>query len=214
MTEAPPSAPPPDGAVPLSQPPSRPAPRSPAELFSAFNRLALQGFGGVLPIAQRELVERRGWLTKAEFVELLSVGQVLPGPNIINVALMFGDRWFGWRGALAASAGLLLLPLLIVLAATLLYQQMAEHPVVAGALRGMGAVAAGLVIATGAKLVVTLNRHPLGRRLALAYALLTALLVGGLRWPMVGVVLGLGGLSMLHVAWALRRSPPVSGGRP
>jgi chromate transporter len=190
----------------------RAVPQSPAELFWAFNRLALQGFGGVLPIAQRELVERCGWLTRAQFVELLSIGQVMPGPNIINVGLMFGDRFFGWRGALAACAGMLMLPLLIVLAATVVYQQVAHLPVFAGALRGMGAVAAGLVIATGGKLVVTLKKHPLGRRVALGYAGLTALLVGGLRWPMVGVVLGLGTLTMLHVAWALRRGAPTAGG--
>ncbi|MCK6424892.1 MAG: chromate transporter [Burkholderiaceae bacterium] len=184
----------------------RAAPRSPGELFRVFNRLALQGFGGVLPIAQHELVERCGWLTRAQFLELLSIGQVLPGPNIVNVALMYGDRCFGWRGALAACAGLMLLPLLIVLAATLLYQQLAGHALVAGALRGMGAVAAGLVLATGAKLVGTLGRHPLGRRVALGYALLAAVAVGALRWPMVGVVLGLGGLGMAHVGWALRRA--------
>lgn len=180
-------------------------PRSLAELFLAFNRLALQGFGGVLPIAQRELVERRGWLTKAEFVELLSVGQVLPGPNVVNLALMYGDRCFGWRGALAACAGMLLLPLGIVIAAAVLYQQLASQPMVAGALRGMGAVAAALVLSTGVKLAGALGRNPLGLKVGLVYALATAGMVGGLRWPMVAVIAGLGGLSMAHVAWVLHR---------
>ncbi len=180
-------------------------PRSLAELFLAFNRLALQGFGGVLPIAQRELVERRGWLTKAEFVELLSVGQVLPGPNVVNLALMYGDRCFGWRGALAACAGMLLLPLGIVIAAAVLYQQLASQPMVAGALRGMGAVAAALVLSTGVKLAGALGRNPLGLKVGLVYALATAGMVGGLRWPMVAVIAGLGGLSMAHVAWILHR---------
>jgi hypothetical protein len=70
------------------------------ELFRAFNRLALQGFGGVLPVAQRELVERQRWLSREQFVETLSLGQVLPGPNIVNLALMIGDRFFGLRGAI------------------------------------------------------------------------------------------------------------------
>ena len=74
------------------------------EIFRVFNRLALQGFGGVLAVAQRELVERERWMTPAQFVELLSLGQVLPGPNIVNMALMIGDRFFGWRGA-ARGAG-------------------------------------------------------------------------------------------------------------
>ena len=123
-------------------------PRSPGEIFRVFNRLALQGFGGVLPVAQHHLVERERWLGKEEFVELLSIGQVLPGPNIVNLALMFGDRFFGWRGALAALAGMLLVPMALVLAAASLYARFAAVPAVAGALRGMGAVAAGLVLAT------------------------------------------------------------------
>mgnify|MGYP000676887760 CR=1 FL=1 len=106
-----------DGTLPLRRP------QSAGELFRVFTRLALQGFGGVLPIAHRELVERERWVAPAEFVELLAAAQVIPGPNIVNVALMLGDRWFGLRGALAASAGLLAVPMLIVLALATLYQQ-------------------------------------------------------------------------------------------
>lgn len=175
-------------------------PRSPGELFRVFNRLALQGFGGVLPIAHRELVEREQWMTPQQFVELLALGQVLPGPNIINMALIFGDRHFGLRGAAAACAGLLALPLAIALALCLAYRQFASQPLVVGALRGMGVVAAGLVIATAFKLRSTLAGNPLGRPLGYAMAAVTLLTVGFLRWPMVWVVLGLGGLGMA-LAW-------------
>ena len=188
-----PVAPLPDEA-PLRQPASC------GEIFRVFNRLALQGFGGVLPVAHRELVERERWLSPQQFVELLTLGQVLPGPNIINLALIIGDRHFGWRGALAACAGLLLLPMFIVLALVTAYQHFADHPVLAGALRGMGAVAAGLVIATAVKLARTLETNPLGRPTGIALALATAVMVGGLRWPMVGVVLALGGVGMA-LAW-------------
>ncbi len=181
-------------------------PRSRAELFRVFNRLALQGFGGVLPIAHRELVERERWLAPQEFVELLALSQVLPGPNVVNLALIVGDRWFGLRGALAAGAGLLALPMLIVLALVTLYRQVDQAPMVAGALRGMGAVAAGLVIATALKLLATLKTNPLGQRNALAIAALTLLLVGVARWPLVGVVLGLGGGAVLLASWRLRRA--------
>ena len=143
--------------------PLRPA--SPAELFRAFNALALQGFGGVLPVAQRTLVEQQRWLTREQFVEWLSIAQVLPGPNIINMALMIGDSFFGWRGVVASLGGLLLAPLLIVLVAAGLYGQFATLPVVAGALRGMGAVAAGLVISTAIKVMPTLEGSALGRPL-------------------------------------------------
>lgn len=175
-------------------------PRSPAELLVAFNSLALQGFGGVLPVAQRELVEKRGWLTREQFIETLSVGQVLPGPNIVNVALMIGDRFFGWRGALAAMAGLLLAPLAIVLVLAALYARFGTEPVVAGAIRGMGAVAAGLILAMGLKLAPTLKNNPLPLALCAAAAIATWGIVGFARVPMAWVVLGLGG-AMVAVAW-------------
>jgi len=175
-------------------------PGSTAEIFSVFNRLALQGFGGVLAVAQRELVERQRWLTPAQFLELLSLGQVLPGPNIVNMALMIGDRFLGWRGAAAALAGLMLAPLLIVLVLAALYRQSMDQPIVAGALRGMGAVAAGLVIATALKLVATLRSNPMGWKSCALFALLTFAAIGILRWPMVGVVLGLGAAAVA-TAW-------------
>jgi chromate transporter len=176
------------------------APRSPAELFLAFTTLALQGFGGVLPIAQRELVDKRRWLTREQFLELLSLGQVLPGPNVVNLALMIGDRFFGWRGAAAALAGMLAAPLVIVLVLASLAASVAQEPVAAGAIRGMGAVAAGLIFATAAKLAPALRRNPLPVAVCAAAALATWGVVGLLRVPMVWVVLGIGG-TMVAIAW-------------
>lgn len=181
------------------------APRSPAELLVAFNALALKGFGGVLPVAQHELVDMRGWLTREQFVETLSVGQVLPGPNIVNVALMIGDRFFGWRGALAALGGLLLAPLAIVLALAVLYARFGSEPVVAGAIRGMGAVAAGLVFAMGLKLAPTLRKNPLPLALCALAAIATWIVVGFVRVPMAWVVLVLGGTMVAMAAWRLGR---------
>ncbi|MEP6740310.1 MAG: chromate transporter [Caldimonas sp.] len=176
--------------IPPPLAPSRPA--STGELFFTFNRLALQGFGGVLAVAQRELVERKGWLTRDEFVEMLSLSQVLPGPNVVNLALMFGDRFFGLRGAAAAVGGMLLVPLFIVLGLTAAYGEFSRFAVVSGALRGMGAVAAGLIIATAARLIRTLGANRLGLPLAVALAVLTFVAVGLLRWPLIWVILALG----------------------
>ena len=184
-------------------PETPPTPRAPRDLFFAFNRLALQGFGGVLPVAQRELVERLGWLTKHEFLELMSAGQVLPGPNIVNVALMYGDRVFGWRGALAATSGILLAPLAIVLTLAVLYAQFVYLPWVAGALRGMGAVAAGLVLSTGLKLMSTLRTNVMGRVPSLLITGATVLAIAWLRLPLVIVILSLGLGAMGYAAWRL-----------
>jgi chromate transporter len=182
--------------------PARPA--STADLFFTFNRLALQGFGGVLAVAQRELVERKGWLTRQEFVEMLALSQVLPGPNIVNLGLMFGDRYFGLRGAIAAVGGMLVVPLIIVMALTLAYGEFSRLAVVAGALRGMGAVAAGLVMSTAFKLIATLGTNRLGRPLAGAFAIVTFVTIAWLRWPLVWVIAGFGTLA---VAIAYLRSP-------
>ncbi len=179
-------------------------PESTAELFFTFNRLALQGFGGVLAIAQRELVERKRWLTRQQFVEMLALSQVLPGPNVVNLALIFGDRFYGLRGAFAALAGMLAVPLVIVLLLAAAYAEFSRLGVVSGALRGMGAVAAGLVISTAIKLMGTLRSSRLGVPLAGAFAALTFVAIGWLRWPLVGVIVGLGSLA-IAIAWA--RSP-------
>ncbi|WP_298832982.1 chromate transporter [uncultured Piscinibacter sp.] len=179
-------------------------PRSLSDLFLSFTRLALQGFGGVLAVAQVELVERKRWLSRAEFVELLSASQVLPGPNIVNLALMLGDRWFGTRGAVAALGGLVLAPLAIVMALTLVYDHFASVPAVAGALRGMGAVAAGLVLATAFKLLGSLHGNRLGPWLCLAVALLTFGAVALGRVPLAAVIAVLGPLACALAWWRLR----------
>jgi chromate transporter len=187
----------------LDEPPLQ-VPASPAEMFWVFNALALQGFGGVLPVAQRELVERHRWLSREQFVETLSVGQVLPGPNIINMALMIGDRFFGLRGALASLAGLLCAPLLIVLVLAALYGRLSSLPAVAGALRGMGAVAAGLIVSTALKSLPTVRRNPLGTVVAGALVVIAALAIGRFRVPLVWVVLGLGAVAVALAARRLR----------
>ncbi len=181
------------------------APRSATELFMVFTRLALQGFGGVLAVAQRTLVEQEGWLTKEQFLEMLSVSQVLPGPNIINLALIIGDRFFGWRGAAAAVGGLLTAPLCIVLTLAILYRQYSHLPAVAGALRGMGSVAAGLILATAVKLGGALKKNAMGVAWSAAFLCATVLAVGVLRWPMAVAVLGLGPVAMTVAYRVLKR---------
>ncbi|MDE2080828.1 MAG: chromate transporter [Burkholderiales bacterium] len=182
------------------------APRSAGEMFWVFTRLALQGFGGVLPVAQRALVERHRWVSREDFLELMSVAQVLPGPNVVNLALMLGDRWFGGRGAAAAMAGILLAPLVCVLVLTVLAAQLQGVPAVAGALRGMGVVAAGLVLATALKLMGGLRRHPLGRAGCACFVALIFVAVGVLHWPLVWCVLGLGSVAVGLTWWRLGRT--------
>ena len=183
----------------------RPRPSSTGDLFWSFTWLALQGFGGVLAVVQREIVEKKRWLTADEFLEDWAVAQVLPGPNVINLALMIGDRYFGLRGAAAALAGMLCLPLVVILVLAVLYAHFAADAQVAGALRGMAAVAAGLVAATGIKLVPALRRHPLGFPTGLALVALVFGAVALLRLPLAWVLLGVGGVGLLVDLEAARR---------
>ena len=171
----------------------RPRPSSPADLFWSFTWLALQGFGGVMAVVQRELVENKRWITNAEFVEDWGVAQVLPGPNVVNLSIMIGDRYFGWRGAFAALSGMLAFPLVLVLAIAVVYAQWSAHPAVAGALRGMGAVAAGLIGGTGLKLLAALRTHPVGPLLSTALAAATFVAMALLHVPLPWVLLVLGG---------------------
>lgn len=184
-------------------------PRSLSHLFWAFSRLALQGFGGVLAVAQRELVERLGWMTREEFVETLAVAQVLPGPNIVNISLMIGDRFFGLRGAMVALAGMMVFPAVIVLILAALSTTWLASPRMTGALRGMGAVSAGLILATGLKLLPSLKQNPVGLWPGLALA---ALVIGATVWlklPLFWIVLSVGGLGMALALLALRRAREV-----
>lgn len=164
--------------------PARPRPTSPSDLFWSFTWLALQGFGGVLAIVQREMVEKKKWLTADEFLEDWAVAQVMPGPNVVNLSIMIGERYFGWRGAVAALAGMLTFPLILVLAVAVVYAQFASQPAVAGALRGMGAVAAGLIAGMGLKLSSTLRKHPLGLAVCVGLVALTVIAMAVLRWPL------------------------------
>ncbi len=167
-------------------------PTSLTDLFVSFTVLALQGFGGVLAVVQRELVEKKRWFTREEFVEEWAVAQIMPGPNVVNLSLMIGSRYFGFKGAMAALAGMLVAPLCVVLLLALVYAQFAGHPGVQGALRGMAAVAAGLIAATGLKLFGALQKNVLGLPVCICLGVLCFVAVGLLRWPLAYVLMGLG----------------------
>ena len=177
-------------------------PASLHDLFWSFTKLALQGFGGVVAVAQRELIEKKKWLTREEFVNDWAVAQILPGPNVVNLSLMIGDRYFGFRGALVALAGMLTFPLLIVLILAGVFAGIADTPGVAGALRGMGAVAAGLIAATGLKLMGSLKGNVMGAPVNIALVAITFIAIALFRILLIWVLLGLGGLAC---CWAYRQ---------
>jgi chromate transporter len=179
---------------------ARPRPDGPGELFLVFTALALQGFGGVLPVAQRVLCEERRWLTREEFLGLLAIGQALPGPNICNLSILAGHRFLGWRGAAAALLGMLAVPFAVAVALAAVAGRFSATPAVTGALRGLSAASAGLVAGTSLKLAAALRDSPLGRPAALALGLATFALVALLRLPLPWTILLLGPPAWL-LAW-------------
>lgn len=164
-------------------------------LFWSFSRITLSSFGGALFWTRRELVERQRWLTDREFVEILTVGQLLPGPNVVNVTVMVGHRFAGFSGAAVALAGYLGWPCLVVIGMGILYQHFGELPLVQQALAGMSKVAAGLLLATVIKLAMVLPKHWRPWLLGiLAFAG-----VGIMRWPLLWVLGVLAPVAVLAV---------------
>lgn len=158
---------------------------SPAALFGGFLVVGLSGFGAVLPWARRLVVERRGWLTPAEFSDLLALCQFLPGPNAVNFSVALGARFHGALGAAAAFSGLMAAPMAIVIGLGVLYQRYAGHPVVAHAFGGLAAAAAGLIFALTIQTGAPLWRN----RVGLGVAALTFVALAVLRLPLLPTVL-------------------------
>ena len=179
-------------------------PRDAGELFAGFLEVGLLGFGGVLPMARRMLVERRRWLLAAEFTDLYALCQFLPGPNICNMSVVLGRRYHGLMGAVAALSGLMAAPVVIAIALASLYARFAGSPVVAHAFIGLAAAASGLILGTAAKLVLPLLRGS-GRDKALAMVGLTFVLIALVRLPLVPTMLVLAPFSV----WLHRARPAV-----
>src|SRR5438093_1173750 len=182
---------------------SEPGPRpTAAALALAFLVIALASFGGGLSAwAQRVLVEQRRWLEEDEFLSALTLCRLMPGPNQVNMAVYAGTRLRGLAGALAALAGLVLVPLAIVVVLGIAYFRYHHVPALDALLRGAVAAAAGMTLSMGVKVLGPVVREPVALGLAAA-AFVT---VGLLHWPLVAVVAVVGATGML---WAWSREAP------
>lgn len=166
-----------------------------------FSSVGLSGFGGVLPFARRMLVEQKGWMTAEEFNAQLGLCQFLPGPNVVNLAVVVGKRYQGLPGAIVAPLGMLAGPFAIVLLLALFYDRYGSFPVVQSMLRGIAAAGCGLLFAMAWRMGMALKDKPV----FLPFAALTVAAIAWLRWPMplvmiVGLVVS-GGIAY----WRLGR---------
>ncbi|NVN87455.1 MAG: chromate transporter [Rhodopseudomonas sp.] len=192
----------PPAAVPAAAPPAAAAPQL-LELFVAFAKMSLAGFGGVLVWARRSIVEQHRWMTADEFNETFALCHFLPGPNVVNLSVVFGSRFRGIPGAIAAFVGLLGPPVVIVTILAALYARYGEFDALRRALAGVSCVAVGLLFAVIFKMLMPLVR----KRDPIALVLLAGVFVavGLLRQPMP-VVLAVAIPVSIGLAFARRRA--------
>jgi chromate transporter len=176
-------------------PEKEPAPRALA-LLIAFLGIGLMGFGGVLAMARRAIVEQRKWLTPSEFNDLLGLCQFLPGGNIMNLSVALGWRYCRWRGAVAAIVGLMATPCVIVVVLGMIYDRFEHDPHVGHVFAALAAAAAGLLVAASAKIAAPLGKKPASAIVAIACFVAIAIF----RTPLLPTMLILAPLGAL-AAW-------------
>jgi len=170
------------------------------ELFLGFAKIGLLGFGGVAPWARHVIVGEKRWLSEREYASILGVGQVLPGPNTVNSAIIIGDHFQGTVGALSAVFGLLCTPIAVLVGIALIYYRIAGLPGVGAAIGAGAAAAAGLVIGTAIKMARRLKPNVT----AVAVGLAAFASVGLLHVPMALAIAVLGPINIALV-WRQRR---------
>jgi len=171
------------------------------DLFLGFAKIGLLGFGGVAPWARHIIVEERRWLDEREYAAILGVGQVLPGPNTVNSAILIGDRFHGVTGAAIAAFALLWMPITILIGIALIYDRISSIPAVEAAIGAGAAAAAGLLIGTALKMARRLKPGAT----AIVIGLAAFVSVGLLKISMALAIVILGPLSIAIVWWERRR---------
>ncbi len=171
-------------------------------LFVAFAKMSLAGFGGVLVWARRGIVDQHRWMTANEFNETFALCHFLPGPNVVNLSVVFGSRFRGIPGALAAFAGLLGPPVVIVTVLAALYARYGEIDALRRILAGISCAAVGLLISALFRMMMPL----IERRDLIGLVILAAVFVaiGLLRLPLPAVLLVAIPLS-IAIAFFIRR---------
>lgn len=176
-------------------------------IFGSFFKIGLFTFGGgyaMIPLIEREVIDRRGWVERREFLDLLTLAQSVPGPIAVNTAVFVGYRMRGLRGALAALAGTILPSFTIILLIALFFADIRQNPVVDAAFKGMRPAVVALIIGP----VISLARGMHWTMFAVIAA--AALAIWGLGWSPVYV---LAGAAAAGIAWELAAAHRKGGAR-
>ena len=173
------------------------------ELFLAFAKMSLAGFGGVLVWARRAIVDQHRWMTAEEFNETFALCHILPGPNIVNLSFVFGSRFGGLAGGCAAFAGLLGPPMVIATVLAALYARFGDLDALRRVLAGVACAAVGLLIAVVLRMMMPLIR----KRDAIGMLILVAVFaaIGVLKLPLAAVLLvGIPASLVITYFWRMR----------
>src|SRR5690242_5247184 len=175
------------GSAPDLPPSQNSPPPGVLTLFLAFAKMSLAGFGGVLAFARRGIVEDHRWMTADEFNETFALCHFLPGPNIVNLSVVFGARFGGIAGALAAFAGLIGPPMLLVMILAVLYAEFGQLEMLRRILAGISCGAVGLLLAVVAKMLMPLLKRRDIAGMVVTIAVFVA--IGLMRLPLQAVLL-------------------------
>ena len=176
------------------------------ELFVAFAKMSLAGFGGVLVWARRGIVDQHRWMTAEEFNETFALCHFLPGPNIVNLSVVFGSRFRGVAGGIAAFTGLVGPPAVIAIILAALYARYGEIDALRRILAGVSCAAVGLLIAVVFKMMMPLVKKREVAGLMILVAVFVA--IGVLRLPLQMVLLVAIPLSLGITVFVQRRGKP------
>src|ERR1700737_4808873 len=194
----------PPAAIPAPDTPASTSPSPPGliELFVAFAKMSLAGFGGVLVWARRGIVDQHKWMTADEFNETFALCHFLPGPNVVNLSVVFGSRFRGIAGGIAAFAGLVGPPIVIVTILAALYAHFGEIDALRRILAGVSCAAVGLLISALFRMMMPLvKRRDLAGLVVMAAVFIA---IGLLRLPLPAVLLVAIPLS-IAITFAIRR---------
>jgi chromate transporter len=166
-------------------------------LVGVFSRVGITSFGGSTAAwLYREIVQRRGWLDEDHFITALTLSQVLPGANPVNLSIYVGSQLRGGIGGAAAAFGLVMPPFCVILVLGYFYRQFGSSPVAHAVLGGLAAVGIGMTLFIGVKIA-----HQVRRPIPILIAVSIFVAVGILHWPMIPVVLVLTPLSIAVERW-------------
>jgi chromate transporter len=192
----------------LEVPPAALRPVPPlTQIFTSFVTVAVFGFGGTMPWSRRMLVDVRQWMTAEEYNEAFAFCQFLPGPNIINLAIVFGARMRGVLGAAAAFFGLVAPPTILMIVIGMIYARYGDAQALQRILGGVGAAVAGLILGMFAMMVRPAIRKQPVQALSIIVAVLIAIAV--FRISMLWTLLVLCPIS-IWLAWRAAGERPTS----